>query len=183
MAENPNCPPFPKRTAGESLEQFLTAIDEDPNLAHFRAVVRSGPERQLALFAALERSVVVGSPAVSPPPAAMKPINSCATSSTALTAHPELKNHGSAYGPYRHLANLQALGVWRGSAPLSQPSARELFATTFSHLTACQPSDSTSSIPNNSPPSLVFSPNGELISSQEAAAEHSARLVNVAASH
>ena len=67
MSRKLNLAALPERERCETIGEFLAVMDRHPDLAHVRAVVRSGPERQLALFAALERSVLVGSPAACPP--------------------------------------------------------------------------------------------------------------------
>jgi hypothetical protein len=77
--------------------------------------------------------------------------------------HPRLKTHGAAYGPDRHLANLQAFGVWQGNESLNQPSARELFATAFSSATAGAANDLRSPPANCSPAPQGSGPGGELI--------------------
>ena len=58
-----------------------------------------------------------------------------------------------------------ALGVWRGAEPVNEPSAGELFATSFSALTADAASSYPSSATINSPGSQDFGPGGELIGS------------------
>ena len=116
--------PEPERR--EFLNLALDILDRHPNLAHFRTLVRTGPERQLALLAALERSVLVGSPAANPPQPDDKPDQLLCDILDVIDKHPNLKNHGSDYGPDRHLANLQALGIWRGSRPDQQPSAARI---------------------------------------------------------
>ena len=93
---------------------------------------------------------------------------------SAVNSHPHLKTHGSAYGPDRHVANLQAFGVWRGRAPVAQPSARELFTTTFSHLTAYSPTALPSSDPNYSPAPQDVAPDGDLIGRSDAVQSPSA---------
>jgi hypothetical protein len=162
MPRKPSVRKLPEPERREMLGQFLAVLDQSPDLAYFRAVVRTGPERQLALLAAFERSVVVGSPAASPP----NPDDECdvllCDVLDMIDRDPELKRHGSAYGPDRHLVNLQALGLWRGPAPASQPTASELFATSFSHLTTEAASSLPSSETNNSPAPQDFSPSGEL---------------------
>src|SRR5439155_1564223 len=81
----------------------------------------------------------------------------------AIDRNPALKNHGSAYGADRHLANLQVFGLWRKREPISRPTALELFTTTFSTLIAGATTSSTGSTMNNSPAPQEFSQNGELI--------------------
>jgi hypothetical protein len=143
------------------LEEFLAVIHQHPDLAHFRAAVRTGPERQLALIAAFERAVIVGSPVVAPPsPDDQADLLLCDILDVIDRQH-DLK---SAYhGPGRYLANLQALGIWRGTDPINTPTAHELFTTSFSHLTTDPVTDLPSSQSNYSPASQVFGQNGELI--------------------
>ena len=163
MSFRPKLRPLPESDRRQSIAQFLTVLDQHPDLAHFRAIVRTGPERQLALMAALERAVVVGPPAYSPPtPDDQADILLCDILDC-IDRHPDLKNHGSAYGPDRHLASLQAFGIWRGRAPINRPTARELFATTFSHLTADSVTDLLSSGANYSPAPQDVVSGGELI--------------------
>jgi hypothetical protein len=163
MPKKLNLSPLSEPDRSQSLEKFLAALDRHPDLAHFRAAARTGPERQLALFAALERAVLVGSPAASPPRHDDNADQLLCDILDAIDRHPELQHHGSAYGPDRHLANLQAFGVWRGTTPLTQPSARELFTTAFSDVTTGPASDLPSLETNNSPAPQGFSPNGDLI--------------------
>jgi hypothetical protein len=153
--------PEPDRT--ESLEKYLQVFAEHPNLADFRRLVRTRPERQLALFAALERAVLLGRPTTSPPSPDDEADQLLCDLLDVIDSHPVLKNSGAYYGPHRHLANLQALGIWRGNAPIAQPSARELFTTAFSNLNADAQSGLNASDTNNSPASQDFGPNGELI--------------------
>jgi hypothetical protein len=163
MPRQLNLRPLPEPDRREMLGEFLKVLDQHPDLAHFRAVAQTGPERQLALVAALERSVRRGSPAISPPdPQDQADLLLCDVLDC-VGRHPDLKNHGAAYGPDQHLANLQALGLWRGRMPVNQPTAEELFATSFSRLTADPPTDLRSSTANNSPVPHVFGPSGELI--------------------
>src|SRR5262245_41152884 len=61
------------------------------------------------------------------------------------------------------LENLPAYGHWRGTAPVGTPTARELFATSFSNLTAEPVSDWRSLDTNNSPASQDSASGGELI--------------------
>src|SRR5687767_10634143 len=102
---------LPEPDRRRALDAFLSVFESHPNLAHFRAMLRTGPERQLALFAALERSVLVGTPAVSPPSPDDEADQLLCDLLDVIDSHPELKNRGSAYGPDRHLSNLQALGI------------------------------------------------------------------------
>src|SRR5438874_2752822 len=125
--ETPRLSALPEPDRSESLEKYLQVFAEHPNLADFRRLLRTKAERQLALFAALERAVLVGSPAVSPPTPNDEADEFLCDLLDVINSHPALKNCGAAYGPYRHLANLQALGVWRGNAPIAQPPVRELF--------------------------------------------------------
>src|SRR6476620_844639 len=67
MSKKPVVPKLPERERAASLQKFLAVLNQHPNLGHFRAMVRTGPERQLALMAALERAVIVGTPTMSPP--------------------------------------------------------------------------------------------------------------------
>ena len=159
---------LPEADRRQSIADFLSVFERHPNLAHFRTRVRTGPERQLALFAALERFVLVGSPAVSPPSPDDEADQLLCDLLDVINSHPRLKGHGSAYGADRHVANLQAFGVWRGRAPISQPSARELFTTTFSHLTGDAPTALPSSDPNYSPAPQDVAPHGELIGLSQA---------------
>ena len=163
MPRQLNLRPLPELERRAALAQFLAVLDQHPDLAHVRAVAQTGPERQLVLIAALERSVRRGSPAVSPPdPQDQADLLLCDVLDC-VSRHPDLKRHGAAYGPDQHLANLQALGLWRGRMPVNQPTALELFATSFSRLTADPPTDLPCSVTNNSPVPQVFGPNGELI--------------------
>src|SRR5262245_46346623 len=111
------CPRVRKLPAAERramLDEFLTVLDRHPNLIDFRTTLRTGPERQLALLAAIERCVVLGSPAVCPPnPDDAGDMLLCDILDV-INRDPELKSHGAVYGADQHLVNLQALGVWRG---------------------------------------------------------------------
>jgi hypothetical protein len=163
MSRKPRVPKLPDQERRKSLEEFLVVLDQHPNLAYFRTVIRSGPERQLALFAALERSVVLGSPAALPPRFDDQADQLLCDILDVIDRNPKLVNQGSAYGPDRHLVNLQAFGVWRGGVPVDEPSALELFTTCFSALTAEPASSCPSSATINSPGSQDFAPGGELI--------------------
>jgi hypothetical protein len=163
MSFKPRLSKFPERERRQMLEKFLAVLDRDPSLAHFRTIVRTRPERQLALFAAFERAVVVGSPTAAPPGPDDEADQILCDILDCVDRHPDLKNGGSVYGPDRHLANLQVLGLWRNRTPLTTPTARELFATAFSRLTADPATPWPSSDANNSPPAPVFGSSGELI--------------------
>ena len=163
MSLMPNLRPLPEADRRECLGKFLALINCDPNLAHLRSLLRTGPERQVALFAALERDVVKGSPAACPPaPDDQADILLCDILE-AIDRDPEIKRHGAYYGVYRHLANLQAFGLWRKKEPLSHPTALELFTTTFATLTAGATSALPAFTPINSPLPQVSGPNGEKI--------------------
>jgi hypothetical protein len=163
MSVKPNVRPLPEADRRECLGEFLALLNCDPNLAHLRSLLRTGPERQLALFAALERDVVKGSPAACPPAPEDQADSLLCDILDSLDRDPEIKRHGAYYGAYRHLANLQAFGLWRKKEPLSRPTALELFATMFASLTA----DPTTTLPalatNTSPDPQVSSLNGEVI--------------------
>jgi hypothetical protein len=116
----------------------------------------------------LERSVVVGSPAVQPPNPDDESDQLLCDILDVIDKHPDLKGHGSYYGADRHLANLQALGVWRGTDPISRPSPRELFATTFSNLTSDAVTISPSPDGNCSPAPEDFCSGGELFGPADA---------------
>jgi hypothetical protein len=153
--------PEPDRT--DSLQKYLDVFAEHPNLLDFRRIIRAPQDRQLALFAALERAVIVGSPTVSPPKPDDEADQLLCDLLETIDSHPQLKNCGAAYGPHRYLANLQALGVWRRNQPIAQPCARQLFATAFANLSAEPASDLPALAPNYSPASQESAPNGELI--------------------
>ena len=163
MSRKPPVPKLPDPERRKFLEELLAVLDQHPNLAYFRTVIRSGPERQLALFAALERTVVLGSPAAVPPRFDDQADLLLCDILDVIDRHPELKRYGSAYGPDRHLVHLHALGVWKGGVPVDEPSARELFATCFSALTAEPAGSLPSSVTINSPGSQDFGPGVELI--------------------
>jgi hypothetical protein len=154
---------LPERERMQKLDTFLAVLDQHPSLAPFRARLRTGPERQLALLAALERAVIVGSPAANPPSPDDEADQLLCDILDVIDDHPTLKNHGAYYGPHRHLANLQALGLWSGAEPVNTPTARELFTTSFSNLTADPPSGLPSATTNNSPPLQDSHSGGELI--------------------
>src|SRR5262245_42255356 len=155
----------------ETIDKFLTELDAQADLAHFRTLFRTRDERQLALFAAWERVVLVGTPAVAPPKHDDPADQLLCDILDGIDRHPELKRHGSYYGPDRQLANLQAMGLWRGDQPLEEPTAIELFTTAFAKLTAESASSLPSSAANCSPAPQVFGSNGELISPPPAQAD------------
>jgi hypothetical protein len=161
--ELPPVSQLPERDRRQRLARFLEVLDRHPDLDHFRAAIPTGPERQLALFAALERSALLGSPAVHPPrpddPADMLLCDLL----DAIDRHAELKNVGSAYGPDRHVANLLALGVWDRKAIPTRSVAGELFATWFSSVNSDPTSTSPSSPTILSPGSQESGSGGELI--------------------
>src|SRR5688572_16308562 len=169
MSLTPKLRPLPEADRREFLEKHLALLDQHESLAHFRAVVTTGPERQLALIAALERSVQLGSPQSCPPNFADEADLLLCDILDCINRHPDLNSRGSAYGADRHLANLQALGIWKGRAPKTTPTARELFATTFSNVT----SDAASTLPASddiiSPVPQETALNGELIDAPIAA--------------
>jgi hypothetical protein len=163
MPRQLNLRPLPEPERRVALAQFLAVLDQHPDLVHVRAVAQTGPVRQVVLTAALERSVRRGTPAVSPPdPQDQADLLLCDVLDC-VSRHPDLKIHGAAYGPDQHLANLQALGLWRGRVPLNQPTAEELFATSLSRLTADPPTDLPCLATNYSPAPEILGPNGELI--------------------
>jgi hypothetical protein len=163
MSRKPKISPLPERERNERLQEFLAVLNEHPELVHLRAAVPPGPDRQLALFAALEREVIMGDPLLCPPqPDDLADIILCDILAV-IDRDPKLKNHGAYYGPYRRLANLQALGVWKGNKTPAKPVALELFATLFSHPTADATSTCPSSAGNLSPRSQESAPNGDLI--------------------
>jgi hypothetical protein len=158
---------LPESDRRERLVNFLTVLGQDRGLEHFRTIVRTAPERQLALFAALEREVIVGPPAAAPPRHDDEADQLLCDILDVIDSHPDTRDHRLAYfGPDRHLANLQALGLWRGDSPIEQPSARELFTTTFSSLTADSQSTSPTSETINSPAPQDFASGGELIAAE-----------------
>src|SRR5262245_48766390 len=107
MARAPRLQALPERERRETIGAFLAVIGQHPNLAHLRTVVRTGPERQLALFAAWERAVIVGGPDACPP-SHDDPADSLLCDILEVIDHdPQLKLHGAYYGADRHLANLQ----------------------------------------------------------------------------
>ena len=165
----PRLRPLPEPDRRAFLDLALGILDRHESLGHFRSLVRTGPERQLALLAALERSVQDGSPAAHPPGPSEEPDQLLCDILDIIDRHPDLKGHGSAYGPDRHLANLQALGIWRGTEPITQPSARELFAACFSSLSAAPASTSPASDLNCSPAPQDVASRGEQFGPQNPA--------------
>lgn len=167
MSEKPNVPPLPEYERRQRLQKSIDAINEDQSLAPLRAILKTPDDRYLALVAALERSVLRGSPSAVPPAPDDEPDQLLCDILDVFKDHPDLKNHGAYYGSYQHLANLQALGLWSGDQPLTRPTAHELFATRFHALTANPTTTSPASPSINSPVSQETSPNGELIAMSE----------------
>ena len=163
MPRPPNVKPLPDRERRESLAAFLEVLNRHPDLAHFRALVPAGPERQLALFAALERAAFRGGPATCPPAADDVADQLLCDVLEVCDRDPQLKNQGSAYGADRQRANLQALGAWSG-----QPLASELFATAFSHLSAGAARSLPAWTVNCSPVPQVSAQFGDLIGAESA---------------
>jgi hypothetical protein len=163
MSHKPQIDPLPERERQEMLDLFLDVLDRHPSLKHFRSVVRTRADRQLALIAAFERDVLVGNPAACPPAHDDEADQLLCDILDCTDEHPELKIQGCSYGSDRHLVNLQALGLWHATTPLNQPTAHELFAALFSTLNTAPLSTLPSSNSNNSPAPQVLSPNGELI--------------------
>jgi hypothetical protein len=158
MPRPPNVRPLPEHDRRQVLAQFLEFLGCHPELAHFRTFVPAGKERQLALFAALERAVFRGNGAVCPPVGDDVADQLLCDIIEAIDGDPQLAKHGSAYGAHRHRINLQALGAWSG-----RPSALEFFTTAFSHLNAGGPDTSPALTTNSSPVPQEFGPSGELI--------------------
>src|SRR5437868_5878966 len=169
IMEKPCLSALPEPDRSESLQNYLNVFAEHPGLADFRRLIRTPQDRQLALFAALERAVIVGSPTVSPPKPDDDADQLLCDLLDVINSHPVLKNCGAAYGPHRYLANLQALGLWRRNQPITQPCARQLFATTFASLKAEPVSDLPTSRANYSPASQESDRNGELIETSASA--------------
>src|SRR5437868_8176187 len=101
MPRQLNLDPLPEAERRRMLEAFLAVLHRHPDLAHVRTILRTGPERQLALFAALEREVVLGSPAACPPSHDDPSDLVLCDILDFLDQDPELKNRGAAYGPDR----------------------------------------------------------------------------------
>jgi hypothetical protein len=149
---------LPLRERREALAQFLLALDRDPELEHFRTLVAAGPERQLALFAALEREAFRGSAAQSPPAVDDVADQLLCDVLEAIDRDRNLSNRGAYYGCDRHQANLRALGAWSG-----QPRALELFATAYSGLNPSGGETLPACAAICSPAPQVSQSNGELI--------------------
>jgi hypothetical protein len=161
MAKKPNVRKLPERECREMLAEFLQVLGEHPELSHFRACVPAGPERQLALFAALERAAFRGNSATAPP--AHDDLADQLLCDLLEVIDRDLSNHGSYYGADRHRVNLQALGAWTG-----QPHALELFTTTISQLTAAHTTTYPSLEPNYSPAPQITAQIGDLIAPDNA---------------
>jgi len=158
MTRKPNVRKLPERERRETLAKFLEVLDSHPDLGHFRAAVPAGPERQLALFAALERAALRGGAATAPPAADDPADQLLCDLLEVIDTTPDLARHGAYFGADRHRANLQALGVWSG-----RPVAGELFTTAFSHLTPAAATVCPASALNYSPAPQDSGPDGELI--------------------
>jgi hypothetical protein len=161
MPRPPNVKPLPQRERRQSLAVFLDFLGRHPDLAHFRAAVPAGPERQLALFAALERAAFRGNAAACPPGVDDVADQLLCDILEAIDADRDLARHGSAYGADRQRANLQALGAWSG-----RPLALELFATMFSHLSAGAAKGLPPPAANCSPDPQKSPPFGDLIGAE-----------------
>jgi hypothetical protein len=162
MSLTPNLRPLPEPERSLSLNRYLIAINQDPCLRDFRALVQSPSDRQLAFIAALERTILVGWPAAVPPKHDDH-ADLILCDILDLLDGPEFAHHGDAYGLDRHLATLQSLGYWCNREPLTRPSAHELFTTTFSDLTAGPQTTSPSSSAHLSPLLQDSVPDGDLI--------------------
>ncbi len=160
MPRPPNVRPLPEPERRETLAKFLEVLERDPDLEHFRTQVPAGPDRQLALFAALERAVFRGNGTVAAP-AIDDVADQLLCDILEVCNREPLKGHGAYYGPDRFRVNLQALGAWKG-----QPQALELFATAFSHLSAGGSESLPASEVNCSPASQESASFGELIAVQ-----------------
>jgi hypothetical protein len=156
------------------LNAFLNVVHAHPDLAHVRQFVRTPADRQLALIAALERAATRGTPLAFPPQPDDHADALLCDILDALDHDPDTSHHGAYYGPDRHLANLQALGLWNGNQPCQQPTALELFTTRYSDLTAEYSSNLRLAGAINSPLLQDSSPHGELIASPNAAENPSA---------
>jgi hypothetical protein len=158
MPRNPNVKMLPERDRRETLAKFLEVLDSHPDLGHFRAAVPAGPERQLALFAALERAALRGGVATAPPAADDPADQLLCDLLEVIDGTPALARLGAYYGADRHRVNLQALGAWSG-----QPMAVELFTTAFTHLTPAAVTVCPASTLNYSPAPQDTGPDGDLI--------------------
>ena len=156
MPRPPSVRPLPEPERRETLGKFLEVLERDPDLAHFRSQVPAGEQRQLALFAALERAVFRGNGIVCPP-ATSDVADQLLCDILEACDRPPLKSYGGAYGPDRYRINLQALGAWT-----RQPQALELFATTLSHLNASAAESWPLPEANSSPPGQMSAPFGEI---------------------
>jgi hypothetical protein len=152
------------------LEAFVGVVHHAPDLAHLRLIVRTPADRQLTLFAALERAAIVGSPLVHPPRLDDYADSLLCDVLDALDRDRVTSSHGAFYGNDRRLVNLQALGAWRGNEPINRPTARELFTTRFAELSAEPAKDLRSPEAINSPLPQDSASGGELIVGQTAAA-------------
>ena len=153
---------LPKLERQQMLHNFLTVLEEHPDLAAFRAAVPNGPARQLALFAAMERHVFRGTRLVAPPKADDQIDQWLCDILEVIDSDRHLKEYGSYHGANRHRVNLQALGVWTG-----EPRAAELFATTISDVSADAAEGSPACEVNLSPSPQGCSPNCELIGRED----------------
>jgi hypothetical protein len=146
-----------------SLQALLSVLNTHPDLAHFRLLVRDPSDRQLALFAALERTATRGAPLPFPPLPDDHADALLCDILDALDRDPATSHYGTAYGPDRHLVNLQALGLWTNDQPNHCPTALELFTTRFADLTTNFHHDLQPENRINSPPLHDSAPHGELI--------------------
>lgn len=166
MTTRPRVGKLPEFERRQMLHAFLDVLHRHVDLTHFRLLVRSAADRQLALFAALERATCIGAPIAFPPRPGDHADALLCDVLDALDLDPSTSNHGAFYGPDRHLVNLQALGLWIGEKPLSLPTARELFTTRFYELTAMPGNDLASPGANKSPLLQDSPPGGDLIAAQ-----------------
>ena len=146
-----------------SLHTLLGVLNTHADLAHFRQLVRNPSDRQLALFAALERATLRGAPLPFPPQPDDHADALLCDILDALDSDPTTSHYGAAYGNDRHLANLQALGLWTNDQPNERPTALELFTTRFTDLTTNPHHDLASQNQINSPLLQDSLPDGELI--------------------
>lgn len=162
MPRPPKVRPLPQPERRASLAKYLEVLEHDPELAHFRSLVPA-PQRQLALFAALERAALRGPAAVSPPSVHDVADQLLCDILDAIDRNPKTKDYGRAYGSDRHRVNLQALGEWN-----DPPRHGELFATAFSHLSAGAIGTLPACEANFSPDPQESGPIGELIGPENA---------------